>query len=352
MYPLPFGSGHCCPRQCDSALGRTGASSRRLRMGFLSRPANRELKENRPAVRAATAAKLETLVPLTLHADAGPFTKTAACYCVSFSSLLSTGEAALVKYPVGAYVKPGGAARDLPFWERLLAALEARGTGYVNGRFVARDRDGSVWRFTLLFVKRDEDVRANDFGLAHYAARREVCSECLAHRSTRPFTDNRAEALWRPPERMPFLAYTAKMRHPLHALPASVFCCHTFFFPLDVMQLRDSKGVALLVWGSVLLWLLSDHRLGANREARLELVNARRVAFFDAHPGSRRLPKLYINNLTRDGRGNLSSPAFKAATAKHAAPFSAPWPPSSAARSAHLTAVCGRSSRRLTRSTL
>ena len=41
----------------------------------------------------------------------------------------------------------------------------------------------------LLFAKADEDCRSNDWGLPHYSAKDEVCSECLANRSTRPYTD-------------------------------------------------------------------------------------------------------------------------------------------------------------------
>eukprot|EP00959_Pyramimonas_sp_CCMP1952_P206931 4328553-Pyramimonas_sp.AAC.1 len=70
-----------------------------------------------------------------------------------------------------------------------------------------------------------------------------------------------------------------------------------------------------------MMLLLADARVGANKEERLEAINARREQFYDARPGSNRLPKIMLTNCTRDGWGNLAGPAYKAAKVRCAAPF-------------------------------
>eukprot|EP00969_Alexandrium_andersonii_P235310 10389327-Alexandrium_andersonii.AAC.1 len=98
---------------------RLGADRRKLAafwQGFM--PRNPEVAAAHPIVGGMSSAELETVIPLTLHADAGPFTRTKACYVVSFSSLLCTGDAALTKFPRASYVQSSGAAKDQAFWGR------------------------------------------------------------------------------------------------------------------------------------------------------------------------------------------------------------------------------------------
>ena len=83
---------------------------------------------------------------------------------------------------------------------------------------MARDVDGTVWSFALLFVKGDEEVRSNEYGLAHFGARDEVCSECLSGRTDRVFTDLRDTAGWMPTARMDFETYRNRIRRPHHPL--------------------------------------------------------------------------------------------------------------------------------------
>ena len=210
---------------------------------------------------------------------------------------------------------------DYPFWTRSLDNLPQLGSGVVDGQEVARDADGTLWTFALLFVKADEDVRANDFGLVHFGGRSEVCPECMANRDARPFTDMSAEAGWRPSEAMPLIAYQARMREPHHPLTDHAFFCHRYFFPIDMMHLLECKGVSGLVFGSVLLWLTRDSRLGGNRDERLAAINTLRLLHYRARPGEVVLPKIYQSNITRDGWENLSGPAYKAAITRHAAPL-------------------------------
>ena len=55
-------------------------------------------------------------------------------------------------------------------------------------------------------------------GLSHFAAKDETCSECLANRTTRPYTDLQRDAKWRPTQDMPLVTYKARIRIPLHPL--------------------------------------------------------------------------------------------------------------------------------------
>ena len=312
---------HTFPHEFRMRLGADRAKLRTFWQQFLSRPCNHDVRDSHPVVGGMGPDELETVIPFTLHADAGPYSKTSACYCVSCSSLVGIGEAKLTKFLCASYVQRAGGTDDSLWWGHLLDDLLALGSGVVNGRAIARDPDGTVWRVALLFVKCDEDVRANDFGLAHFAARHEVCPECLANRTTRPFTDMSAGASWRAGEDMDFTVYKARARDPHHPVVASAFFCHRFFFPIDQMHLLECKGVTPVVFGSVLVWLLLDARLGANKEARLAVINARREEFYTDNPGAHRLPKIYMGNCTRDGWGNLSGPAYKAAKIRGAAPF-------------------------------
>ena len=111
------------------------------------------------------------------------------------------------------------------------------------------------------------------------------------------------------------------MREPHHPLTDHAFFCHRYFFPIDMMHLLECKGVSGLVFGSVLLWLTRDSRLGGNRDERLAAINTLRLLHYRARPGEVVLPKIYLSNITRDGWGNLSGPAYKAAITRHAAPF-------------------------------
>ena len=108
--------------------------------------------ESHPVVAGLGFEALQYVIPLTLHADAGPFSKTTACYCVSFSSLVGLGEAKLTKYMCASYVKRNGGDQDFQWWGHLIDDFHALASGNLHGEHVARDSDGTVWKFALLFA--------------------------------------------------------------------------------------------------------------------------------------------------------------------------------------------------------
>ena len=146
-----------------------------------------------------------------------------------------------------------------PAWARVMSDMEALASGEVDGRAVAAHADGTPLSFALLFVKGDEEVRSNEFGLTHFGGKVEVCSECMAAREVRPWTDLREEAEWRRTERMDLATFKTRIREPLHPVAASPLFCHRQFFILDPMHLCDCHGVTSTVIGRVLgfCWLVS-----------------------------------------------------------------------------------------------
>ena len=138
---------------------------------------------------AEEGAVWERTVPLTIHEDAGPASKVLSANQVSFSGLLSSGDEKLTKFIIFTALKNKGVVDDNA-WPSLIRDLEDLARGVRLG--------DDMWRFVLLFGKADEEVRVNTWGLPSYNAPNEVCSECLANRTTRPFTDLSAAAAWRP----------------------------------------------------------------------------------------------------------------------------------------------------------
>ena len=106
----------------------------------------------------------------------------------------------------------------------------------------------------------------------------------ISGQSSRAFTNLSEAAPWRASERMPFETYLGRLEEPRHPLVRSVFFCHRTFFYLDVMHLCECKGLSGLTYGGALSHLMTDLRLGANQETRLQTINAHLQAYQRAHP--------------------------------------------------------------------
>ena len=262
---------------------------------------------------------------MTLHEDAGPFTKKSSANCLSIAPVLGEGNEKLKHFLCASYVKRNRDADvdNSAMWRTLLADLEALASGVVDGLPIAPVAPGSddMWRVVVVFAKADEQVRCDDWGLTHYNASHEVCSECLANRTDKPWTDMRAAASWRGTEQMSAAQYQARARAPLHPLVTSTLFWR-FFFVLDAMHILDCKGVAATIFGSVLGMLVRDRRLGPNQQSRIGSVNQRLLAWYALHPGSHRLPHLTLQSIVNKGGWHeLAGPAVKAANTRGSAPF-------------------------------
>lgn len=313
---------HAYPHEFRLRLGADSFRLARFWREFAARPLNFDAMRNHPALAGRSQQDLATVVPLCVHSDAAPYSKAASCTTISFSGLLGSGEEKFTKFVCASFLKSKDRGdRTDEVWRHLLDDLEALATGVVSGQPVVHDARGTVWRFALLYVKCDEEVRCNEFGLAHYSAADNVCSECFANRRATPFTDLRDNATWRQTEQMDLDTYKNRIRAPHHPLVSSPLFCHRSFFMMDLMHVVDCAGVANVVFGSVLVFLLADARLGPTKATRLERVNQLRVEHYDARPGSNRLPEIRATNVVADGWGNLHGPVFKAAIVRSAAPF-------------------------------
>jgi len=302
---------------------RFGATQRRVSMfwqQFFDRDINRRWTADHAALRGKSLEDLRRCIPITIHEDAGPVSKVMSANCISFSSLLGDGDEKVTKFVSFTYVKKTDIQLNIHIaWAAFLNDLESLATGYIEGAPVAPSNDDCPWSFISLFAKGDEECHANAWGLPHWQHAQEPCSECRANRGTRPWSDLRRGALWRDRVIANKDAYIARIRRPLRPLVESFFFSRWCCFP-DLMHMMDCKGVSASVLGGVLQNLVVDVRLGASQEARLDRVNELLVEWYNAHPGSNRLPKIHLSNLIRDDWWELNGPAIKAAITRSAVP--------------------------------
>ena len=308
---------------------RLGANERTIKTfwtQFLARDENAKWAATHPALRGKHPIDLRLMVPCSLHQDAGPISKLSSADCVSWSSVLGEGDEKVTHVLSWSYIKAKQNKPDISCaWDVFLKDWEALATGYVDGQAVARHDSGEVWSFALMFAKADEETRCNAWGLTHWQSASECCTECLANRSNRPFTDLRGGAAWRGSETMPTEHYVARARLPLHPIMASPFFTRWACFP-DLMHMMDCKGVTSVVLGGLLHILLRERRLGPNQSARLARFNSKMKEWYDDHPGSNRMARILMNNVTADGWADLHGPAIKAANTRSAVgPFRAIW---------------------------
>ena len=291
---------------------RLGAEKNRLRAfweEFLRRPLSAEIISRHPFLIGLTLEELQYIVPITTHTDAAPCSKSQSCTVISFSGLLAIGDDKLTKFPCDAFLKRGGSEEQA--CKHILDDLY---------RLALHGTD--PWKFLFLFSKQDEEVRCNEFGCSSFSTADQLCSECLADRGARPYTDLQVDALWRPTEILDFLLFKNRLRHPLHPLARSALCSHRHVFYLDIMYLMDCKGAAAWSYGGLGMYLLRDHRLGNNRDERLHVINTRFDSFKENSPSKNHLPKLYLKNfVANDGWADLHGVVIKAAGTRHAAPF-------------------------------
>ena len=285
-----------------------------------------------PQLQHKTPIDLVHTLPLVVHEDAGPYSKTQSCVEVSFSSVLGKGIELQCKFLVFSYLKENKAvlAKKQPnkAWPAVIKDLVLLEGGLhgpeseLAGTPIALDALNQLWKGIVLFGKGDGDQRT-DWGMPRATDPDEVCGYCLANRSNRPYTDLRPTAKWQVTEIGSTVVMMARLRQPHHPLADAVF--FTFwFFRIDIMHLWDCKGVWSRTIGSV-LWLLVhyEHRLGSTQELRLEEINLLMKTFYENGGVKNRLPPLRLTNLTngQDPFADLSGTMVKAAKTRALLPF-------------------------------
>lgn len=289
---------------------RLGADECKLRdfwTQLLARPRWADVAENHPVLQGKSIDDLSKMIPCTLHVDAGPVTKTKSANCMCWSSLLGQGSEKLTIFPICTHLKDTSTKTDEEIYLRVFADFDALAIA-------------CNWRFCLLFSKADEETHANEWGMTHYNGAHEMCTECLANRSDRPYTDLTADATWQGSENMPVAVCRARVRQPAHSIIASHYF-HRWFIILEIMHVMDCKGVSAWLFGGIIGLLMVMASLGINRQQRLDTINMELDTWRQTHPGAITLPKLRMGNLINDGWWDLHGPAIKAAMTKSAAPF-------------------------------
>ena len=90
----------------------------------------------------------------------------------------------VTKYLISSHLTTEGKI-DEPSWKRLLSDFDALASGAVDGVEVARG-GRRLWRFVLLIVKGDEDMRSNELGLPHHNTPSGPCADCLCNDTDMP----------------------------------------------------------------------------------------------------------------------------------------------------------------------
>ena len=183
------------------------------------------------------------LFPSPLNEDAGAFTKKKSSNVLSFSSMFGRGGEKLCQWVIASWIKDKDnkpTQADLEaIWHPILADVQELAVTGVG-----------PWRCFLLFAKADLEARTVGWGLPLYNGP-EPCTECRSNRTNLPYTDVRADSLWRATEISRTADWIARARIPLHPLLSSSFLWRGFL-PLDLMHLLDCNGVANIVGGSII----------------------------------------------------------------------------------------------------
>lgn len=298
------------PRSFRQRLGADEQTLTDFWQAFRSTPEGLDRTARHPHLNAITADGWRRVIPISVHEDAGPFTKSLSCITVSFSSVVSTGSDKETQFLIASVIKQKGADQRMhAFWDVLLADFCSLATDGLAG-----------WKFVLLAAKGDLETRSNSWGMASYNAAHEMCSECQANRSNKPFTDLSPGAAWRQTLARNNDDFMARMTH-RHPLFTSPFADRNLAV-LDLMHIADCNGVANLVGGSILRDLVErDTRLGATQQARLAALNSQLKRFYEERPGYHRIPPLRLQNLTKEGWAVLNGSTIKAANCRSLSPF-------------------------------
>ena len=299
------------PRDFRLSLGADVYRTRSFWESFMENADRREWQAQHTCLRGKSVDELLHTIPLAMHEDAGPCSKKLSADCISFSSLLKAGTERLTHFLCASKIKKK--SDDLKIWEVLLRDLEMLARDGIGGR-------GPPWKFVLMIVKADEEARCNMFGLTHWSGTSEVCPECLANRTNLPYTDLRDTAAWRRHLVTGVDEFRERNRRPQHPLLTSSFFTR-HLFPMDAMHNLDCKGVTSIALGSFLMYVVTQHQFGANQGARMDFFNTELKTWYDARPGSNRLPTIRLTDITTDGWGDLHGAAIKAAMTRDSVAF-------------------------------
>ena len=172
-------------------MGADRASLHECWSQLFSTEEGQELRRIHLVLATKSMDELSRCVPVTLHEDAGPFSKANGVNACTWHPLLGVGTDLEQKKIYYTELSATGACTCVAAWEKFFAAFDALASGKdMDGNYVAEDADG-FWSFTLLFGKADLEKFAR-WGLPSYGDGEEICGVCTANRSSRPWSDLRS----------------------------------------------------------------------------------------------------------------------------------------------------------------
>ena len=207
-------------------------------------------------------------------------------------------------------------------WEDFFADLQCMFDIYDSDGAAFVRCDDIDWGSILLFGKADLEQEVH-WGVPGYAYVDEVCSDCLANRTDKPFTDLRDTAEWVPTQDFDHETFMDRT-HGNHPLVTSIYW-NRFFVRIDMMHVFDHKGITGIVCAGVLVDVVKNCTdLGRTIDERLQWVNAKLSDWNSRHVVSSRINNLKIDNLEFGGAtqwATLRGPLVKAANTRNLAPF-------------------------------
>ena len=135
------------------------------------------------------------LLPLSLHFDAGPISKTTSAEIATWGRAVgyALGNDFESRYCCGVWVKTKHNEQDNRFWESLFDSLDLLESGLdENGQLLA-----GGWKGTVVDLKDDLEEACAQFGFQSYSGE-EMCGYCRANRTDLPFNHFSRDALWVP----------------------------------------------------------------------------------------------------------------------------------------------------------
>ena len=106
------------PTEFERRLVAKPTELREFWAGFLNNPKTADWARAHPFLKNKSVGELVCSVPVTLHTDAGPCTKSQSCNTVSWGSLLYGGDERLSKFLICSCLKRDNRG-DFPSWNRM-----------------------------------------------------------------------------------------------------------------------------------------------------------------------------------------------------------------------------------------
>ena len=265
-----------------------------------------------PWLKDRCPADLRFHLPLMVFDDAGPVTNSCSTYVRLFYSILGVGSEKETRLLMSSSFT--NRVEQDKSWQPIMDSFEK----------LSQPVSPGTWGGILLFLGSDLDYVCNTMGLPHFNGVEQMCSLCLANRTTLPFTILGEGAPWAATcvDNGTFLA---RLRQPLHpAAGHPWFNLHTYRH--DLLHMLDHHGLASHVIANILWAHLSGDREvlvlpGANMAERLAFLNDGVQGYYDHNRIDSRLPRLKESNIKDSDWPELKGNDVKAANTKAFVPY-------------------------------